>query len=167
MLRRVTGPRRLSHAISEGDGISLIVAVAGPEEARQAEARGAEALLVDSDVDAIRAASGLPILTSAGSAGDARIVCPGDEDVELGDTVELVVQVEREEELEEALERLDPELFVLAARDAENPLERVLDLLSDVPAGKLAIADVGGATRVQIDELERAGVDAVLVRELP
>ena len=37
---------------------------------------------------------------------------------------------------------------------------------SDVPAGKLAIADLGGVTQAQIDELERAGVDAVLVREL-
>jgi hypothetical protein len=43
----------------------------------------------------------------------------------------------------------------------------VLDLLSDLPAGKLAIADLREATQVQIDELERAGVDAVLVRELP
>ena len=167
MLRTRDRPRRLSQAISEGDGISLIVAVAGPEEAKQAEAGGAEALLADHDVDAIRAASSLPILTASGSAGDARIVCPGDEDVELGDSVEVVVQVEREEELEEALERLDPELFVLAARDVEDPLERVLDLLSDLPAGKLAIADIGDVTRVQIDELERAGVDAVLVRELP
>jgi Indole-3-glycerol phosphate synthase len=163
----VTGPRRLSQAISEGDGISLIVAVAGPEEAKRAEADGAEAVRADLNVDAIRAACSLPILTAAGSAGDARIVRPGDADVELGDSVEVVVQVEREEELEEALERLDPELFVLAARDAEDPLRRVLDLLSDLPAGKLAIADVGAATREQIDELERAGVDAVLVRELP
>jgi indole-3-glycerol phosphate synthase len=107
----------------------------------------------------------LPILTAAGSAGDARLVRPGDEDVELGEAVELVVQVEREEELEEALERFDPELFVLsAADDAEEPVEHVLDLLSDIPAGKLAIADVGGATQEQIDELERAGVDAVVVR---
>jgi hypothetical protein len=163
----VTGPRRLSHAISEGDGISLIVVVAGPEEAKQAEAEGAEAVLADFDLDAIRAVCNLPILTAAGSAGDARIVRPGDDDVELGHSVEVVVQVEREEELEEALERLDPELFVLAARDADDPLRRVLDLLSDLPAGKLAIADVGGATREQIDELERAGVDAVLVPELP
>jgi NAD(P)H-dependent flavin oxidoreductase YrpB (nitropropane dioxygenase family) len=162
----VTGPRRLSQAISEGDGISLIVAVGGPEEAREAEAGGAEALLADHNVDAIRAASSLPILTAAGSAGDARIVRPGDEDVELRDSVEVVVQVGREEELEEALERLDPELFVLAARDADNPLERVLDLLSDLPAGKLAIADVGAVTQEQLTELERAGVDAVLVREL-
>jgi NAD(P)H-dependent flavin oxidoreductase YrpB (nitropropane dioxygenase family) len=163
----VTGPRRLSQAISEGDGISLVVAVAGPEEAQQAEARGAEALLTDGDVAAIRAASALPILTGAGSAGDARIVRAGDEDVELRDGVEVVVQVEREEELEEALEHLDPELFVLTARDVDEPLQHVLDLLSDLPAGKLAIADVGGVTQAQIDELERAGIDGVLLREPP
>jgi hypothetical protein len=163
----VTGPRRLSQAISEGDGISLVVAVAGPEDAQRAEADGAEAVLAeDGDIAAIRAACVLPILTASGSAGDARIVRPGDDDVELGEFVELVVLVEREEELEEALERFDPELFVLSAAETDEPLERVLDLLSDIPAGKLAIADVGGVTQAQIDELERAGVDAVLVREL-
>jgi hypothetical protein len=156
----------LSQAISEGDGISLVVAVAGPEEAQDAEARGAEALRADGDVEAIRAASGLPILTGAGSAGDACIVRPGDDDVELGDGVELVVQVARTEELEEALEHLDPELFVLCARDVDEPLQHVLDLLSDLPAGKLAIADVDDVTQAQIDELERAGVDGVLVRML-
>jgi hypothetical protein len=160
----VSGPRRLSQAISEGDGISLIVAVAGPEEARLAEASGAEALLAEGDVEAIRAASALPILTSVGSGGDARLVSPGDEDVELGDGVELVVRVAREEELEEALERLDPELLLLAASDTEEPVQHVLELLADVPAGKLAIADVRGATQLEIDELERAGIDAVLVR---
>jgi hypothetical protein len=165
----VTGPRRLSQAISEGDGISLIVAVRGPDDARRAEEGGAEALLAESDVDAIRAATGLPIVmaTGPGTAGDARIVCPGDEDLELGEGVELVVQVQREEELDEALERFDPELFVLASPDANDGLEHVLDLLSDLPAGKLAIADLRGATRPEIEELERAGVDAVLVRELP
>jgi indole-3-glycerol phosphate synthase len=94
-------------------------------------------------------------------------VRPGDEDIDLVDSVELVVHVGREEELEEALERFDPELFVLAASDADDPLERVLDLLSDLPAGKLAIADMGDVTQEQLAELERAGVDAVLVRELP
>ncbi len=162
----MTGPRRLSQAISDGDGISLIVAVQGPDEARRAEEGGAEALLAETDLDGIRAVSGLPIVTSAGTAGDARIVCPGDEDLELGEGVELVVQVEREDELEEALERFDPELFVLAAPEADDPLEHVLDLLSDLPAGKLVIADLRDATQPQIDELERAGVDAVLVREL-
>ncbi len=164
----MTGPRRLSQAISEGDGISLIVAVRDAEAARRAEASGAEALLAEDALDAIRASTALPIVTSSGSAGDARIVCPGDEDVELGEGVELVVQVEREEELDEALERFDPELFVLAAPDGgDDRLEHVLDLLSDLPAGKLAIADLRDATQPEIDELERAGVDAVLVRELP
>ena len=162
-MRRVTGPRRLSQAISEGDGISLIVAVADPAAAQQAEADGAEALLVDRDFDAIRAACALPILTSGDSAADARVVGPS-EDVVLADGIELVVRVEDEDELEQALERLDPELVVLCARDADEPLQHVLDLLSDVPAGKLAIADLSGVTQAEIDELERAGVDAVLVR---
>jgi indole-3-glycerol phosphate synthase len=85
--------------------------------------------------------------------------------VELREGVELVVLVAREEELEEALEHFDPELFVLAAPEADDALAHVLDLLSDVPAGKLAIADIAGVTAEQIDELERAGFDAVLVRE--
>ena len=123
-------------------------------------------MLADGDVAAIRAACALPILTGAGSAGDARIVRPGDEDLELGDGVEVVVQVEREDELEDALEHLDPELFVLCAGDVDEPLQHVLDLLSDLPAGKLAIADLGGVTQEQIDELERAGVDGVLVRDI-
>ena len=140
------------------------MAVTGPEAAQRAEASGAEALLAEGDVDAIRAACGLPILTSVGTGGDARLVSPGDADLELGAGVELVVQVTREEDLEEALERLDPELIVLAGGDAEEPIQHVLELLADVPAGKLAIADVRGVTQAEIDELERAGVDAVLVR---
>ena len=162
-MRCVTGPRRLSQAISEGDGISRIVAVDGPEAAQRAEADGAEALLVDGDLDSIRAASALPILTSGKSAADARVVRPDDQ-FELGDGIELVVRVEDEDELETALEQLDPELFVLCGHDEDEPLQHVLDLLSDVPAGKLAIADLAGITQVEIDELERAGVDAVLVR---
>lgn len=163
-MRRVTGPRRLSHAISEGDGISLIVAVDGPEAAQRAEADGAEALLVDGDLEAIRAASALPILTSGNAAADARVVRP-EEEFELGAGIELVVRVEDEDELEAALERLDPELFVLCGDDEDEPLQHVLDLLSDVPAGKLAIADLDGITQAEIDALERAGVDAVLVRQ--
>lgn len=159
----MTGPRRLSQAISEGDGISLIVAVDGPEAARRAEADGAEALLADGNLEAIRAASALPILTAGDSAADARIVGPGD-DFELGDGIERVVRVADEDELEAVLERHDPELVVLCAGDAAEPLQHVLDLLSDVPAGKLAIAELHEVTQAEIEELERAGVDAVLVR---
>jgi indole-3-glycerol phosphate synthase len=67
--------------------------------------------------------------------------------------------VRDEEELERALDELDPELLVLA-----GTLEAVLDLLEDVPAGKLAIAEVPAPSEEEIDELERAGMDAVIVR---
>jgi hypothetical protein len=169
----VTRPRRLSQAISEGDGISLIVAVDGPQAAREAEERGAEALLVShrDGVDEIRAATALPIVRFLGdereSGGeDACIVGAREGDVVVSGDIELVVSVTHEDELDETLERFDPELVVLASGDAEEPLQHVLDLLSDVPAGKLVIADTGRATtQAELDELERAGIDAVLVRE--
>ena len=39
----------------------------------------------------------------------------------------------------------------------------MLDLLPDLPAGKLAIADVEVTSPEEIEQLERAGVDAVIV----
>ena len=39
----------------------------------------------------------------------------------------------------------------------------MLELLPDVPAGKLAIAQVEVSTREEVLALERAGIDAVLV----
>jgi indole-3-glycerol phosphate synthase len=77
-----------------------------------------------------------------------------------------VVDVRDEEELELALERLDPEIFLLNAHDIDegvDPLDAVLELLPDVPAGKLAIAQVEVGSREEVLALERAGVDAVLV----
>jgi indole-3-glycerol phosphate synthase len=73
--------------------------------------------------------------------------------------LDLVVSVASEDMLERVLEQHDPETFHLATRD----LERALDLLTDVPVGKLAIAEVGDVTREQVVELERRGVDAVIV----
>ena len=62
----MTGGRRFSQAVSEGDGISLIVEVSAPDEARRVEGDGAEAVLVysgrEGQIAAIRAATTLPIL---------------------------------------------------------------------------------------------------------
>ena len=54
---------------------------------------------------------------------------------------------------------------MLAAREdgEEAPLEQVLDLLPDVPAGKLAIAQLPSLSADDVAALERAGVDAVIV----
>jgi indole-3-glycerol phosphate synthase len=79
--------------------------------------------------------------------------------------LDCVIEVRNEEELETALERLDPEIFLLsrAREDDGDPLDRALDLLPDVPAGKLAVAEGPISSRDQVAELERAGVDAVIV----
>jgi indole-3-glycerol phosphate synthase len=181
-LQLVTGPRRFSQAISEGDGISIIADVSEPVSAHLAEAHGAEGVLVYSGLEdrlpAIREAVSVPILfywdgqhAERLHGADACVVgvneWSGDlaehARLELDDHFELALRVQDEEELEEALERFDPELFVLAGKD-EQALERVLDLLPDVPVGKLVIAELPAVTRADVEQLERAGTDAVIVR---
>jgi hypothetical protein len=73
--------------------------------------------------------------------------------------------VAESDDLERALHYFDPEVFLLTVdEDAdEDPLSALLELLHDVPAGKLAIADLRDATAEDVSELERSGVDAVLV----
>jgi len=66
--------RRFSQAISEGDGISVIVDVGDAEAARAASAQGAEALTVRGDVGDLRAVTELPILWRApGSPTEAAL----------------------------------------------------------------------------------------------
>jgi indole-3-glycerol phosphate synthase len=181
----LTGTRRFSEAISEGDGISLIADVADPESARAAERAGAEGVLARERLEGLREATSLPILwvgdsspAAAREAGaDAWLLRfsgrPGDDDelerryaeaTDLG--LDCVVAVADEEELASALERIDPEIVLLVARaddEADDPLEQALDLLPDVPAGKLAVADVPVPSREAVVALERAGMDAVIV----
>jgi indole-3-glycerol phosphate synthase len=185
--------RRFSQAISEGDGISVIPLLRGDIGglARAAEEAGAEALAVDSvdDVAELRGATALPLLLrqaagdlasleAARAAGaDACVLVFEDLADEGGLLEELVraagdlgldcaLDVRDEDELEEVLERLDPDILVLSERDRDDgqpDLERTLDLLPDVPVGKLVVSDSVVTTREQVLELERAGVDAVML----
>ena len=177
------GARRFSQAISEGSGISLVAEVASAEDARTAEESGADALFVysglEAELPAIRQATDLPIVfffdgerRGPMKLADACVLdAAGDVDrlrhvrFELGDDFELVVRVVDEDQLRLVLDELDPEIFLLASRgrDEDERLEHVLGLLPDVPAGKLAVAEVADATRAEVLELERAGVDAAVV----
>jgi hypothetical protein len=177
----MTGLRRLSQSISEGDGISLIVPVDDLDGARAAEDAGAEGLVLTREVEGVREATGLPIIwrgpdsAATGLADGCVLDVAGfdDEDDELERRVvglderglECIVEVRDAGTIEAALERLDPEIFLLGPGGSEgsHAVERVLDLLEDVPAGKLAIADLRVTTKDEVAELERAGVDAVIV----
>ena len=160
----------------------MIVDVRDADGARMAEEQGAEALVVSSVPTGVHTATELPLLwysagelhEAAEAGADAVVLVWDDEDeerlVELRDAalalgLECVIEVRTEDELEAALELLDPEVFLLSARgsDDEDGFERALELLPDVPAGKLAIAEAHAAGRDQVLELERAGVDAVIV----
>ena len=179
----MTAERRFSHAIAEGDGISVIAAVEDADAARAAEAQRAEALVVARDPAVLREATGLPILwraeidlEQAAQTADAVVLALSDEEgqeireqqrhqqaLDLG--LDCVVEVQTEEELERALELLEPEIFLLvpSPHAPDGPLEAVLELLAEVPAGKLAIADLAVTTEYEVQELERAGCDAVIV----
>ena len=105
---------------------------------------------------------------------DALVVDVADHGDRIADVVEqatalgleCVVRVRDEDELEEVLELVDPEILLLSAEEADDGqrhLDRLLELLPDIPAGKLAIAELASASRNEVLELERAGVDAVIV----
>ena len=173
--------RRLSQAISEGDAISVLVEVRDADAARAAEEQGADGIVVRAQVDGVRAATDLPVLwcgTDAPTAEDAdgwvvvverydewdELVAHYEAAHERG--IECVLEVRQEEELEEALEHVDPEVFMLAGPSGDpdaDLLDHVLALLPDVPAGKLAVAHLHEATESDVEALERAGVDAVVV----
>jgi hypothetical protein len=164
---------RLSQAIAEGEAISVLVEVGDGPAAGTAEGQGADGLVVRQGANEIRGASQLPLLF-VGGADDARaasadaVVVRADLDAweqarELG--LECVVRVSHADDLERALDELDPETFLLSVdpQSDDDALEALLELLHDVPAGKLAIAELHDATAADVAELERAGVDAVLV----
>ena len=81
--------------------------------------------------------------------------------------LDALVEVHDERELEAALE-VEADVLGINNRDLTDfsvDIERTFELLSDVPAGKTVVAESGYSTRDQLDELERVGVDAVLIGE--
>jgi indole-3-glycerol phosphate synthase len=178
---------RFIQAIAEGDGISIVPLLEGDiaELAALAEVAGAEAVAVRSagEVESARSQTALPVLvreprSELSEAPDAdactvSLVAPGEEGLLEGiyaalrdQGIDCVVEVRDDEQLEEALERIDPEIILISERGSEQDweeLEQTLDLLPDVPAGKLVISEAEIGSREQVVALERAGVDAILV----
>ena len=81
--------------------------------------------------------------------------------------LDALVEVHDERELGVALD-VEADVLGINNRDLADfsvDIERTYELLSDVPAGKTVVSESGYSTREQLDELERVGVDAVLIGE--
>jgi indole-3-glycerol phosphate synthase len=81
--------------------------------------------------------------------------------------LDAIVEVHDEEELECALE-LDVDVIGINNRNLEDftvDIQTTVDLLASVPTGKTVVSESGIRTRQEIEELERVGVDAVLIGE--
>jgi indole-3-glycerol phosphate synthase len=141
-----------------------------------------------SDLEAARAVTDLPILRKDFTidpyqvyeakvyGADAILLVVGAlGDSELGSLngiarqleLDVIVEVHGEEELERALE-VDADVIGINNRNLSDftvSLDVTYELLTDVPAGKTVVSESGIMTRADVDELERVGVDAVLVGE--
>jgi indole-3-glycerol phosphate synthase len=81
--------------------------------------------------------------------------------------LDVIVEVADEEEIEWALELLDPDSFLIRNRDSDGAgevnLERTFSLLEEVPAGKVVVSQGGIRHRDEVEALERSGVDAAIL----
>jgi indole-3-glycerol phosphate synthase len=79
--------------------------------------------------------------------------------------LDCLVEVHDEDELERALQ-LDVDVIGINNRNLEEgtvDVSTTYELMPDVPAGKTVVAESGISTRAELEELDRVGVDAVLI----
>jgi indole-3-glycerol phosphate synthase len=140
------------------------------------------------DLAAARAACELPVLQkdflvdryqlyeAAVSGADAVLLIVAALDVDaLGELhtearsldLDCLVEVHKESELETAL-TVDADVIGINNRDLDDmsvDVQTTFELITDVPAGKTVVSESGISDRATLEELERVGVDAVLIGE--
>ena len=112
---------------------------------------------------AVNGADAVLLIVAALDDGDLRLLCEEATALDL----DSLVEVHDEPELERALE-VHAEVIGINnrnLRDLSVDLEVTSELITDVPAGKTVVSESGYESREQLDELERIGVDAVLIGE--
>jgi indole-3-glycerol phosphate synthase len=138
------------------------------------------------DLRAARAACGLPILrkdfivdpyqlyeAAVNGADAVLLIVRALEDQELRELYEAarsldldcLVEVHDTGELERALQ-LDADVIGINNRNLDEgtvDVSTTYELMPDVPAGKTVVAESGISDRSELEELERVGVDAVLI----
>jgi indole-3-glycerol phosphate synthase len=81
--------------------------------------------------------------------------------------LDCLVEVHNEPELETAL-TVDADVIGINNRNLDDmtvDVRTTFELITDVPAGKTVVSESGIADRATLEELERVGVDAVLIGE--
>jgi indole-3-glycerol phosphate synthase len=81
--------------------------------------------------------------------------------------LDVLVEVHKEQELETAL-TVDAEILGINNRNLDDftvDVGTTFELVTDVPAGKTVVSESGISDRGTLEELERVGVDAVLIGE--
>jgi indole-3-glycerol phosphate synthase len=140
------------------------------------------------DLRAAREASDLPILrkdftvdpyqlyeAAVGGADAVLLIVAALDDDDLASLydharaldLDCVVEVHDVRDLERALD-LDADVIGVNNRDLNDlsvDIATTLELITDVPAGKTVLSESGYERRDQLEELDRIGVDAVLIGE--
>jgi indole-3-glycerol phosphate synthase len=81
--------------------------------------------------------------------------------------LDVMIEVHNEKELETAL-TVDAEALGINNRNLDDftvDVQTTFELMPDVPAGKTVVSESGIADRATLEELDRVGVDAVLIGE--
>ncbi|MFL5907168.1 MAG: indole-3-glycerol phosphate synthase TrpC [Solirubrobacterales bacterium] len=170
-------PAEIAHAYEEGGAAALSVLTDAPhfggslDDLREARAACALPVLQkDFTVDsyqlyeaAVAGADAVLLIVAALDRDDlARLY-----DEARGLDLDCVVEVHKEEELEAAL-AVDADVIGINNRNLDDfsiDLQTTFELITDVPAGKTVVSESGIADRGTLEELERVGVDAVLIGE--
>jgi indole-3-glycerol phosphate synthase len=176
-IRAGATPAETASAYEEGGAAALSVLTDGPHFGGSLD-----------DLRAARAACALPVLQkdfivgryqvyeAAAAGADAILLIVAaleqDELARLHDEtrgldLDCVVEVHSEEELEAALS-IDAEVIGVNNRNLDDfsvDVQTTFELITDVPAGKTVVSESGIAERETLEELERVGVDAVLIGE--
>jgi indole-3-glycerol phosphate synthase len=176
-IRAGATPAEIARAYEEGGAAALSVLTDEPHFggslADLREARAACALPVlqkDFIVDpyqlyeaAVAGADAVLLIVAALSPDDlARLY-----EEARGLDLDCIVEVHSEEELESALAG-NAEVLGINNRDLDDfsvDVGTTFELMPDVPAGKTVVSESGIAERGTLEELERVGVDAVLIGE--
>ncbi|HEX6585762.1 MAG TPA: indole-3-glycerol phosphate synthase TrpC [Solirubrobacterales bacterium] len=176
-IRRGATPAEIARAYEEGGAAALSVLTDVPhfdgslEDLREArEACALPVLQKDFIVDRYQlyeaaTAGADAILLIVAALNPEQLVRLHDE--ARGLDLDCVVEVHSEGELETAL-TVDAEVIGVNNRNLDDftvDVQTTFELITDVPAGKTVVSESGVAERATLEELERVGVDAVLIGE--